>query len=110
LEKVKVVILNLNRQEIPVENEEKSIIFNFGLAGLDWMQACGQKGRCTTCACEVVEGAENLSEPTEAEVTYFEKGRLKPGQRLTCQARAKGNIVIRVPEVLKLPHLTYSES
>jgi len=109
LEKVKVVILNLNRQEIAVQNKEKPIIFNFGLSGLDWMQSCGQKGRCTTCAFEILSGEEFLSPPSEAEMNFLENGRLKPGRRLACQTTTSGNIVIRVPNDVKLPHLTYSE-
>jgi ferredoxin, 2Fe-2S len=109
LEKVKVVILNLNRQEIAVEDQEKSLIANFAAAGQDWMQACGQKGRCTTCAFEVIEGQEFLSEESEAELKFRANGRLKDGRRLACQTRTSGNIVIRVPDDVKLPHLTYTE-
>ncbi len=104
------MIQNLNRQEIAIENEEKTIIFNFGLAGLDWMQACGQKGRCTTCAFEILEGKEFLSPESEPELKYREMGRLPEGFRLACQTRTSGNIVIRVPDALKLPHLIYSET
>ena len=108
MEKVKVVIQNLNRQEITIESEEKSIIFSLGESGVDWMQACGQKGRCTTCAFEIIEGAENLSELTDAELKFRELNRLPDRYRLACQAKAFGNIVIKVPEHLKLPHLKYS--
>ena len=109
MEKVKVVILNLNRQEIAIENQEKSLIYHFGLAGQDWMQACGQKGRCTTCAFEVLEGREFLSEESEAERKFHDNGRLPVSRRLACQTRTSGNIVIRVPDDVKLPHLTYTE-
>ena len=109
MEKVKLVIQNLNRQEIAIENEEKTIIFYLGEAGIDWMQACGQKGRCTTCAFEVLDGAENLSQLTEVEEKFRTLGRLRTNERLACQAKAKGNIVISVPESLKLPHIKYSK-
>ena len=79
------------------------------MAGLDWMQACGQKGRCTTCAFEVLDGMENLQAPTEAEMRYLAAGRLPQGSRLACQARTNGNLLIRVPANGKLPHLQYSE-
>ena len=109
MERVKVVIKNLRMQEIPLAESEKPLIFHFAAAGLDWMQACGQKGRCTTCSFDILEGSENLSETTEAEMRYLAAGRLQPGQRLACQSRASGNLLIRVPVKNQLPHLHYSE-
>lgn len=108
MEKVKLVILNLNRQEIAIENKEKSIIFNLGQCGIDWMQACGQKGRCTTCVFEIVSGGENLSELSDTELKFRDLGRLPENQRLACQAKMFGNVEIRVPDHLKLPHINYS--
>jgi 2Fe-2S ferredoxin len=96
-------------QEIQVDNMEKPLIFFFACASLDWMQACGQKGRCTTCAFEVLEGMENLSEASEAEMRYLAAGRLLPGQRLACQARTSGNLLIGVPRNNQLPHMQYNE-
>lgn len=96
-------------QEIPVTDPEKTLIFFMAESGLDWMQACGQKGRCTTCAFDALEGAENLSEETEAEIRYLAAGRLLPGQRLACQARTSGDLLIRVPQKNQLPHMKYSE-
>ncbi len=72
------------------------------------MQSCGQKGRCTTCAFEVLEGNENLSQPSEAELKYRDLGRLPENFRLACQTFAMGPVLIKVPESLKLPHLIYS--
>ena len=108
MEKVKVVIENLNRQEIAIFDAQKSIIFHIGQAGVDWMQSCGQKGRCTTCAFEVLEGGENLSPLSEAEAKYRTAGRLPEGYRLACQAFALGPVRIKVPDHVKLPHLSYS--
>ena len=109
MEKVKVVIKNLRMQEIPVADSEKTLIFFIAEAGQDWMQTCGQKGRCTTCSFDVLEGDENLSELSEAEMRYLAAGRLLPGQRLACQTRACGDLFIRVPQKNQLPHLQYSE-
>ena len=107
MEKVKIAFANLNHQEIEVIDLEKPLIFNLGASGVDWMQACGQKGRCTTCAFEAVEGAENLSELTEAELKFRELERLPETQRLACQAITKGDVTIRTPHSSKLPHLEY---
>ncbi len=79
-------------------------------AGHDWMHACGAKGRCTTCRVEVLSGAEYLTPPTTAEERYHSLGRLRLTDRLTCQARLQGGeLVGRVPEATKLPHVAYLE-
>lgn len=78
-------------------------------AGLDWMHACGAKGRCTTCRLFVTDGAEALTPPTGPELRYLAAGRLLPEERLTCQARlASGTVTGRVPEATQLPHLQYT--
>jgi len=108
LEKVKLVIQNLNSQEIELNIAEKSIIFYLAEAGVDWMQTCGQKGRCTTCAFEIINGAENLSEYSDNELKFRSLDRLPENYRLACQTKIYGNVEIRVPESLKLPHIKYS--
>lgn len=56
-------------------------------AGHDWWHACGAKGRCTTCRLQVLAGAESLTPLTEPELRYQAAGRLRPTERLACQAR-----------------------
>lgn len=74
------------------------------------MHACGKKGRCTTCKIIVVAGMENLSPLNEREEIYRKVGRLKPNERLSCQAKIlDGELIVRVAEENKLPHLQYSE-
>jgi 2Fe-2S ferredoxin len=109
LNRVKVVIKNLRMQEIPLLQLEKPLIFSFGEAGLDWMQACGQKGRCTTCLFDVLEGEVHLSPPCEAELRYLAAGRLRKNQRLACQTKVKGDLLIAVPPYGQLPHISYEE-
>jgi 2Fe-2S ferredoxin len=78
-------------------------------AGHDWRHACGAKGRCITCRVQVLAGAENLAPLTDAELRYRAAGRLQPDERLTCQARLlKGELLARVPEATKLPHVQYN--
>lgn len=105
---VKVVIKNLRMQVIPVTDSENPLIFHIGNAGVDWMQACGRKGRCTTCLFDVLEGSENLNPPTESEMRYLAAGRLQSNQRLACQSRVSGELIVSVPPLGRLPHLDYS--
>ncbi|MBX2961592.1 MAG: (2Fe-2S)-binding protein [Cyclobacteriaceae bacterium] len=75
--------------------------------GIDWMHACGGKGRCTTCKAVILEGAGNLTDYTLAEERYTKQGLLRPGDRLACQVKVQGDIVIEVPESGKFPHMMY---
>lgn len=74
-------------------------------AGYYWPTTCGGEGRCTTCACEVVEGAALLQERGRAErrALVEERGEavLATNVRLACQARleADGTVVVRKPGV-----------
>lgn len=78
-------------------------------AGHDWMHACGGRGRCTTCRIELLSGADNLAPPTAHELRYLSTGRLAATARLTCQAQVlAGEVVGRVPEATKLPHVQYT--
>lgn len=77
-------------------------------AGHDWRHACGGKGRCTTCRLEVLSGLDHLTPLTAAELRYRHAGRLLPHERLTCQTRLpEGDVVGRVPQATKLPHVRY---
>jgi 2Fe-2S ferredoxin len=87
---------------------ETTLLAALQAAGFDWRHACGAKGRCTTCRVQVLAGAENLAPLTEAELRYRTAERLRPDERLTCQARLlKGELLARVPEATKLPHVQY---
>ena len=107
---VKIIIQNLNHQEIITDNPVGKVIELIHENYIDWMHACGKKGRCTTCKMIVVEGMENLEELTDREEFFKSKGRLKSNERLTCQTKIKrGTLVIRVAEENKFPHILYSE-
>jgi ferredoxin, 2Fe-2S len=76
---------------------------------VDWMHACGGKGRCTTCKTIVVQGLVNTGPITAPEQRYRDAGALKPGERLACQMTVLGNITVRVPHECKLPHISYTD-
>lgn len=75
---------------------------------IDWMHACGGKGRCTSCKCTILNGEADLAPKTQVEKDYFEAERLTSQQRLTCQAVPSGDILIEVPEKNKLPGINYT--
>ena len=107
---VQLRIQNLGNRAIESENTERKVIELIHENGIDWMHACGKKGRCTTCKMSIVEGQENLSSETAQELHFRELQRLLPNERLACQAHLlHGILTIRVPDSSKFPHLTYSE-
>ena len=68
--------------------------------GYYWPTTCGGEGRCTTCACEIVEHAEALSAMgrSERNTLVLERGEgvTKTAVRLACQARIEGAAVVTV--------------
>lgn len=107
---LKIIIENLNRQEIVSLEDNRKVIELIHENYIDWLHACGKKGRCTSCKMIVIKGNENLSPLTESEEYFRGNGRLKVDERLTCQAKLMhGELSIKVSEEQKLPHLDYSE-
>ena len=106
---VKIVIENLAKKELLVNDLSQSVLQQVHSHFVDWMHACGGKGRCTTCKMIVLAGSENLTSPTEAETKYKQQGELTGSERLACQTRISGDILIRIPEEYKFPHVKYSE-
>ncbi|MDL5049216.1 2Fe-2S iron-sulfur cluster-binding protein [Oscillatoria amoena NRMC-F 0135] len=102
----RIVIRNLGKT-VEVSGFPKTILRAVQEAGIDWMHACGGKGRCTTCKAIVLEGEDNLEPLTAAELRYQKEGLLLPGERLACQAIVLGETALAVPEDGKLPHLQY---
>ncbi len=102
------MIRNLFNREINTANLTSPLLHILQDHHLDWMHACGGKGRCTTCKARILSGHENLAPLTPAEERYVEQGALKPTERLACQVIIHGDVMLEVPEEGKLPHLKYS--
>lgn len=110
----KVVIKSLFDKEVAIKDENKSLLWHFQQTSIDWMQACGGKGKCTTCKVKIFEGKEYLKELTEAEQKFIKQKRLLDSERLTCQASFMENIEkkilsIGIPKKYRFPHIKYSE-
>lgn len=103
-----ITIANLFGKVIEAQSQ-KSLLKHFQDLRLDWMHACGGKGRCTTCKVVVISGMENLSALTPAEIRYRNLNALAESERLSCQVRPLGDVNIRVPDEYKLPHIAYGE-
>ncbi|MCX2744530.1 2Fe-2S iron-sulfur cluster-binding protein [Mangrovivirga sp. M17] len=105
-----IVITSLKDRSIIFSDNNDSFLDIFKKENIQWMNICGGKGKCTTCRMLVINGSENISKPTEVEKRFLFLNRLKPGERLACQAKPiKGNIEIKTPQDYKLPHINYSD-
>ena len=112
---VKIVIENLGQKEVVTTDFNKSVLQHLHGHFIDWMHACGGKGRCTSCKMKVIHGMEHLTPASPAEKKYALEGQLQSDERLACQVRVRmaigmgtSTLAIRVPEDSKLPHVTYT--
>src|SRR5688572_6017436 len=103
-----IVIKNLEEKTLEVQDFSKTLLQHLHGNGIDWMFTCGAKGRCTTCKVIVLEGIENLEPKTNVEQRYEGQGLLNENERLTCQARIRGSVTIRVLKKYKIPHMNNS--
>lgn len=105
-----IVIRNLSEKTIQNPNLSKPLLWIFLENGIDWMHACGGKGRCTSCKAVVLKGEENLIPKSPAELRYESQDQLAANERLCCQAKlTEGDLEIQVPEESRLPHMKYSD-
>lgn len=105
----KILIRNLNNKVILANDNSSSILNDIHNAGVDWMHACGAKGRCTTCKMVVHSGIESFGPDSEAEAKFRTLGKLKDNERLSCQNNLQGDLEISVAEGNKFPHMNYSD-
>jgi 2Fe-2S ferredoxin len=65
--------------------------------GYRWPTVCHGQAVCTTCAFEVVDGAEHLAPPQPLERAALAQSpvaQASPGARLACQARVTGPVTV----------------
>ncbi|MGL1885275.1 MAG: (2Fe-2S)-binding protein [Reichenbachiella sp.] len=105
----KIVVQNLFNKEIFIEDEGKNVLEAIHQFGIDWMHACGAKGRCTTCKAVVLQDEGNFSELSLVEIKFRSQGKLKDNERLMCQCRVIGDVMIKVADENKFMHMDYSD-
>ncbi len=87
--------------DVVIDADEDATVMGAAQAlGYYWPTTCGGEGRCTTCACEVVEQAGALSPMGRSErntlVDERGEGVLRTPVRLACQARIHGDVTVTV--------------
>lgn len=88
--------------EITINGKEKlevgqgaSLLSTLSEHGVFLPSACGGKGSCAQCKCQVVEGGGEI---LDSERGHFTRKQIKEHWRLGCQCKVKGNLSIQVPE------------
>ena len=89
---VKLTINGENQLDV----ESGSTLLNtLAVNGVFLPSACGGKGSCGQCKCQVVEGGGEI---LPSEVSHFSRKQQKDHWRLGCQVKVKGDLSIKVPE------------
>lgn len=63
-------------------------------AGVDVAQQCGGFAIFSWCRMRVIDGAEHLSSVGPEEERLFEWGKLREGERASCQAEVLGDVTV----------------
>ena len=90
--KVKVTINGDKELEV---NSGASLLSTLAENGVYLPSACGGKGSCGQCRCQVVEGGGEI---LDSEKGHFTRKQIKDNWRLGCQCKVKGDLAIKVPE------------
>lgn len=89
------VKLTLNgKQTIEVE-QGGSLLSTLSENGIYLPSACGGKGSCAQCKCQVPEGGGEI---LDSERGHFTRKQIKEKYRLGCQCKVKGDISVTVPD------------
>ena len=91
---VKVIINGDKEYEVPAGG---SLLNAMGEAGVHLPSACGGKGSCGQCKCQVLEGGGEIL-PTET--VHFSRKQQKDHWRLGCQVKVKNDLVLKMDEAV----------
>ena len=89
------VKVNLNGERDIEVASGGSLLNTMANAGVFLPSACGGKGSCGQCKCQVLEGGGEIL-PTET--VHFSRKQQKDHWRLGCQVKVKNDLAIKVPE------------
>ena len=98
----KAKLVKVGNVEVTV-NDDKTYTVPMGGTLLNTLQnqgiflssACGGKGSCGQCRCQVMEGGGEI---LATEVPHFSRKEIKNDWRLSCQVKVKDDMKVRVPE------------
>src|SRR5574344_1667036 len=89
---VKITLNGEKEMQVPAGTSLLNAMSN---AGIFLPSACGGKGSCAQCRCQVEQGGGEIL-PTEKR--HFTRKHIKEHYRLGCQVKVKSDMSIKVPE------------
>ena len=89
---VKITLNSEKEMQVPAGTSLLNAMSN---AGIFLPSACGGKGSCAQCRCQVEQGGGEIL-PTET--IHFSRKQIKDHWRLGCQVKVKSDMSIKVPE------------
>lgn len=90
--KVKITI---NGKDVIEVEQGSSLLTTLSENGIYLPSACGGKGSCGQCKCQIPEGGGEI---LDSEKGQFSRKEVKENWRLGCQAKVKSDMSITVPE------------
>ena len=72
-----------------------TLLNTLSVNGVFLSSACGGKGSCGQCKCQVMEGGGEI---LPSETPHFSRKQIQDHWRLGCQLKVKGDMAIKVPE------------
>ncbi len=89
------VTITINGKEKLTVDQGSSLLSTLAEQNVYLPSACGGKGSCGQCKCQVLEGGGEI---LDSEKVHFTRKQIKEGFRLGCQTKVKGDLSIKVPE------------
>ena len=89
------VTITINDKDTHSVPQGSSLLSTLADNGVYLASACGGKGSCGQCKCQVVEGGGEI---LDSEKGQFTRKQIKDHWRLSCQCKVKGDLKIKVPE------------
>lgn len=90
----KVTITINGKDKVEVE-QGASLLTTLSDNGIYLPSACGGKGSCGQCKCQVLEGGGEI---LDSEKGHFTRKQIKEHNRLGCQCKVKGDLSVQVPD------------
>ncbi|MCH5179189.1 MAG: 2Fe-2S iron-sulfur cluster binding domain-containing protein, partial [Prevotellaceae bacterium] len=89
------VTITINDKEKLSVPQGSSLLSTLADNGVYLASACGGKGSCGQCKCQVVEGGGEI---LDSEKGQFTRKQIKDHWRLSCQCKVKGDLSVKVSE------------
>ena len=90
--KVKVTVNGKNTYEV---EQGSNVLSTLAEEGVHLPSACGGKGSCGQCKCQVFSGGGEI---LDSEKGHFTRKQIKEGYRLGCQCKVKGDLELKVAD------------